>query len=289
MPINTLPVTPGAIIGYRSNGTPIRLIAGGSEPAPEPAPQPAPAPEPAPQPEPQPGPAKPSGQEPPAEPAKEPSSVDELPPWAQKNLRELRNEAAANRAKAKEVSDALAQMRADQEKQREAFAKALGLKPEEVTPDQLAAERDAAKSQADQATAQARQAEVRLAVFQQASTAGADGNALLDSVAFLVKLNGLDPSADDFADRVKSAIEAAVEANPRYKLDAGPPSPPAPKPKPEPTVPSSGPGQFTGPPQAPRQLTDDDIKNMSPAEVLEAQNKGLLQSLGFGPARRSRR
>lgn len=293
----TPPETPGAIIGYRRNGTPIHLAAGGSESLTEPAPAPAPpadpaaagAPAPAPEP-PQPSPAAPgepaaSGQEPPGA---EPASVDKLPPWAQREFKKLREEAAGNRVRAKEAADAVAALRAEQEQQRDAFARALGLKTDEPpTADQLAEQLTQSQTAAQQAAERARQSDVKLAVFQQAAAAKADGNALLDSVQFLRALDGLDPSGDDFGSRVKAAIETALEANPRYKLDAGPA---APAPRPEPRVPSSGPGngQFTGPPQGPRQWTEADVENADAAAVAKALDDGLLVNLGFGKPKAKR-
>lgn len=318
-------VTPGAIIGYRKNGSPIRLLAGGSEPAPEPpaggtgtataeppaaappatppsapgaqpgASSPAPGGQPGAQPPATTGSGAPSGQEPQQPPPGQQGpagSVDELPPWAQREFRKLRDENASSRVKNKQLEDRITAKEGADQKLRDDLAKAFGIKPEEVTPEQLVAqreaERDAEKTRADGAETRARASDVKLAVFQQAAALKADGNALLDSVAFLRTLDGFDPAAEDFGDRVKGAIEAAVEANARYKLDAGPP---APAPKPEPKVPSSGPpnGQFTGPPNAPRQWTEEDVRNASPSEVQEAINKGLLSSLGFGPSRRNKR
>jgi hypothetical protein len=251
---------------------------------PEPSPEPAAPPPAASDPTPAPEPAQP-GQEPQADP--EPDRVDKLPSWAQREFRKLRDEAASNRVRAKELSDAQAAAEAKHSTVLDGIAKALGLKPEEVTPDQIAAERDAAKAAAEQAATRARQSDVRLAVLQQAFAAQADGNALLDSVGFLRTVDALDPTADDFTDRVKDAVAAAVETNPRYKLDAGPPAPP---PKPQPQVPASGPGQgFTSPPPGPRQWTDEDVARATPQQLTQAISEGLLENLGFGKTRRHQR
>ena len=281
---------PGAIIGYLKDGTPLPFIAGGSEPAVEPTPPAATEPpkpnEPPVQPEPtaqQDPPA--TGQEPPA-PA-EPSSVEQLPAWAQKLVRDTRNEAAANRAKAKEHADALTALQAKSQQQLDGIAKALGLKPEEATPEQIMAERDAARAASEASAARAREAAVELAVFRAAAAAQVNGNALLDSRSFAATLSGLDPAASDFGQRVSDAITAAVEANPGWKIAV--PASPAPTPPAPPAVPKSGTGPVTGVPDGPRQLTEADVARMTPAQVQKAMDDGLLQGLGFGTARKRRR
>jgi hypothetical protein len=228
-----------------------------SEPAP--APQPAPVPQPA-------------------------SSVDELPPWAQKSLAELRAEAAANRVKAKENADQLATFQAEQAKQRDAFAKALGLVTDEPpTAEQLAEQLATAAKERDAERDRARQAAVQLAVFKAASAQQVDGAALLDSNAFTSTLAALDPTSADFGQRVTDAIAAAADRDPRYKTAATqPPAPPAP------TIPKSG-SEFGAVPPGPRQWTDEDVQRATPSQLQKAINDGLCRDLGFGPKRGSRR
>jgi hypothetical protein len=304
-----LPVTPGAIIGYRKDGRPIRLIGGASEPvppapangAPDPAQPPAPsAPPAAPAAPPAPAPAanaEPGGQ--PQQGGQQPGSVDDLPGWAQKTIRELRSESAASRTKAKEQADALAAFQATHQTQLDGIARALGLKPEDATPEQLMAARDAANADRDAERARARAAQVELAAYRAAAISGADPVKLLDSRAFVATLDGLDPSSDGFAQTVADRVATAIESNPSWRLAPAPvpgqpPAPPAPgapaPPLPPPAVPASGPqGSFTPPPPGPRQLTEADAKEMTPAQVVEAINKGLFADAGFGPSRRSQR
>jgi len=291
------PVTPGAIIGYRKDGRPIRLIAGASEPLPPapppaepgapPVPVPSPAP-PAPAPPAAPGAPSPApGAPDPAAPPAEPQNVDQLPAWAQRELRQARSDAASQRAAAKTHQDALTASQAQTAALRDAAAKALGLAPEDVTPEQIAAERDTARQLAEANAAQARASAVELAVFRAASTAGADGNKLLDSRSFVATLAGLDPAAADFGQRVTDAIATAVDQHPEWKTTPAPPAPGAPQPPPvPPSIPTSGPGQFTGAPNAPRQWTDEDVKNASAQQVAKALEDGLLVSLGFGQPKR---
>lgn len=224
----------------------------------------------------------------PAAPA-EPDSVEKLPAWAQKLIRDTRTDAATQRTRAKEHSDALAALETKSQSQLDGIAKALGLKPEEATPDQIMAERDAEKARAETSDARARASAVELAVFRAASGLDAKGDALLDSRSFLSRLEGMDPSADDFQARVKDAIESALAANPAaFRVSPPPPAEPAVKPKPEPTVKKSG-GEFSAPGEGPRQLSAEDASRMTPAEVQEAVNKGLFAATGFGPARRAKR
>lgn len=304
------PVTPGAIIGIRKSGRPIRLIAGGSEAAPETpaAADPAPATPPAaPAAEPAQPPAAdaPAGAQPPAEPpaaqpAAEPAagSIDQLPPWAQKLVRDTRAEAAANRTKAREHETALSALQAKSQEQLDGIARALGLKPEEATPEQIMAERDTARATAEQHAAAKRASDVELAVFRAAARAGADGDKLLDSRTFVSGLADMDPSADGFSQQVSDRIAAALESNPGWKLPAASaaarPAPPlepqAPAPL-APQVPASSPqpGSFGQPPAGPRQLTAEDARGMSAQAVLKAINEGLFVDSGFGPSRAAHR
>lgn len=270
-----------------------------SESTPEPQGTGAPAAEPAPSAEPAAptqspaspaatAPTAPSGQEPPAsQPAGQASGVEELPSWAQRELKKLRDENASSRVKAKEVSDQLTQFQSEQEKQRDAFARALGLVSDEpLTPEQLTEQLNATQAERDAERDRARQTAVELAVFRHAAQSGADGNALLDSRSFLNQVGSLDPTAEDFTERVQGAIAAATESHPQYKLvPPAPATPPTPAP---PTVPRSG-GEFTGAPTTPRQWTQEDVANASPSQLQEAINKGFLENLGFGPRRASRR
>ena len=103
----------------------------------------------------------------------------------------------------------------------------------------------------------------------------------MDSLSFLRKLDGLDPAAEDFSERVGEAIKAAAEANAQYKLT------PKAAAKPEPTIPRSG-GEFNGAPGGNRQWTKEDVDRASASEVVEAQEAGLLIDLGFNPRKKRR-
>ena len=172
----------------------------------------------------------------------------------------------------------------------DALAIALGLKTGDEPPDpaklaeELKAEKDRAQAEISRRDTELKAKTVELAVLQAAQRHGADGPALLDSRTFLNSLAGLDPAAGDFADKLGEAIGKAVEQVPRYKLAPAAPAPPAP-----PTVPKSGgAGDFSGTPGGNRQWTSADVQAASPAEVLEAQDAGLLIDLGFGPRKKKR-
>lgn len=120
-------------------------------------------------------------------------------------VRQLREEAAANRTKARDAeTQAQAKIAAALE--------ALGIKPDTEDPaeaaKQAAAERDAA-------ALAAKEASLHLAVYKAAGKAGADADALLDSNSFRSTIGEVDP-ADAAA--VQAAIENAVKANPKFKL-----------------------------------------------------------------------
>ena len=135
---------------------------------------------------------------------------------------------------------------------------------------------------------------MELAVLRSAYASGVNGNALLDSRAFVATVTGLDPAAEDFAAQVTDAINTAVTANPAYRAAALAPAPAAdpltPPPAatpPPPTIPRSG-GEFNGAPGGQRQLTEEDAARMSPAEVWDAMKNGLFAGEGFAKPKSKR-
>jgi hypothetical protein len=300
------PCSPGAILGYRKNGMPIRLIAGGSgEDEGTPAADPAVSPEapagppvtgetPAAPPEPQPG------QEPAA-------AAGDDPDHTARTIAAIREDFKAERAKRQAVEKKLADFEAanaqretEQAERNKQLAIALGIAQDDVTPEQLAEraqqERDAAQLQARTAAEQQRAANIELAVLRSAYATGVNGNALLDSRSFVATVSGLDPASDDFATAVTEAIETAVAANPGYKAAATPAPPAAPitpaaapaaPAAPVVTIPRSG-GEFNSAPGGNRQWTLDDVNAASAAEVAKAADAGLLADLGWGNAKKAR-
>jgi hypothetical protein len=157
----------------------------------------------------------------------DPAATDPAPadpksnPWddpaaAQAEIEKLRRENAKDRttAKAQAAEDAKNELA-------QTIGKALGLVEDgQIDPARLTESLTAAQEQA-------KQAQVALAVYQNAGTAGGDPVALLDSTTFLKSVAGIDP-ADAAA--VAAAFQAAVTANPR--LGAAPADPRAPLPNP---------------------------------------------------------
>ncbi|SCL16368.1 hypothetical protein GA0074692_6872 [Micromonospora pallida] len=186
-------VTPGKILGYRRDGRPIRVIAGGS------------------------GEGDPGGDEDGGstddqagandgqddDKTKTPKITGEFDPD-----RHARALAAAREGekKAKEARKAADERLA-------AVLKAAGLTPDGKTDP--AEQLKAAAAERDKAVARARETAVELAVYKSAGKAGADPDAVLDSRGFLAQVADLDPDAADFPDKVTAAIKAAVKANPK--------------------------------------------------------------------------
>lgn len=210
--LNSLPTAPGALLGYRKNGQPFYVIAGGSGEGDSGGQDTGGQ---------QDGQgATPPANEPPAQDTQQTSSegdVASLPDWAQKLIRDTRSEAASSRTNAK--AQAAQEARQDLAQQ---IGKALGLvKDGEQAPDpaQLAA-------QLGDLTGQNKALTTELAVYKAAAKVGADAGKLTDSRAFLAQLDKLDPTADGFDAKLREAIKKAVEDNPQYaRTDGQAPAP----------------------------------------------------------------
>ncbi|RYF58508.1 MAG: hypothetical protein EOO27_12370 [Comamonadaceae bacterium] len=163
-----------------------------------------------------------------AETAAEAKSVAELPEWAQRELKAVREEAAANRTKGNEKAKAAAEeaAKAAREEQLRTVGKALGLpgfEDEKVDPqklvESLTAERDQAAAEKASAAKALRDYQVRDAV-REAAQGKANLDALYDSKTFLSSVKNIDPSAPDFAAQVTAAIDGAITTNPLLKAVA---------------------------------------------------------------------
>ncbi|MFF9197333.1 hypothetical protein ACF09L_19205 [Streptomyces sp. NPDC014779] len=124
---------------------------------------------------------------------------------------------------------------------------------------------DAEALQASLTAAQSerRDALLRAALYETASEHGANPAALRDSVSFLDSIREIDPT--DSAALV-AAAKAALAANP--SLSAAPAGPAR-----------GGADLSGGGGNEPRQLTEDDLSRMTPEQIVEAQDKGLLRNL----------
>lgn len=142
----------------------------------------------------------------------EAKDVKDFPAAAQRMIRELRKEAADNRAKASAAEESTKQ-------QLEKIAVALGFKKgEEVDPvklqEQLTADIAKESSRADTA-------EMKLAVYMAADDHGANARELFDSAAFLKEIGELDATDKAFADDLAALIKQRVKDNPtRYAREA---------------------------------------------------------------------
>ncbi|GAA4928805.1 hypothetical protein GCM10023224_05140 [Streptomonospora halophila] len=216
------PTAPGALIGHRSNGRPIYLIAGGSEDAAGQGQQDV-------------GQADTGNEDAQAESlladavnspddgsndgeGQAPKTYDEA--YVQK----LRNEAASRRVREKEQETAAEQARREKQELIDAFAKAAGLKEDDGPPDpeQLTKQLTEAQQTAQERDAELRTLRIERAAEKAARTHSADVDALLDSRSFAQKLAGLDPSADDFAASLDDLVKTTVESNPKYKASQAP-------------------------------------------------------------------
>ncbi|MFD5711332.1 hypothetical protein ACFWHW_13195 [Streptomyces pharetrae] len=136
-----------------------------------------------------------------------------------------------------------------------------GGEEKKLTPEEIA-------QKAQESDQQARQATVKLAVFQTASKHGADPEALLDSASFERAISKLDPTADTFAANVEAAIKKAVEANPRLKAQSQQQAPP------------KGGFDMNNGTAGKRQLTAAEVEKLAkddPAALVKAREDGLLK------------
>ena len=188
-----------------------------------------------------PQPEPPATPEPPAaEPAAAPERVEDLPTWAQKIIADTRKEAADNRGAKNAETERV-----------NAILKAAGIKTDEPDPAELLKQSQAESSAAKR----------ELAVFKSASAAGADPVKLLDRASFLTSIASVDPTDGP---AITTAIEAALAADPSLKAvrAAG----------------ASGIEQ-TGGTGEQGQISEAQLAQMTPEQVVEAQEKGLLKSL----------
>ena len=183
-----------------------------------------------------------------------PDDVASLPDWTQKMIKDLRTEAATNRTKATTAEQTRSETM-------DAIAKALGLKPDD-DPAKAAA---TAAEERDAALAKVKATTVENSVLRMAAKHGANPEALTDSRSFMSALEALDPAADDFAGQVEKAIKTAIEANASLKV--------------APVVPARSGGPVGGGASVPGQLSADDIKGMTPAEIVKAKADGRLDNL----------
>lgn len=221
-----------------------------------------------------------------AAPTTEPDEGDKPESGESTEAAKLRKEAATWRTKFREQETAAAALKAEQEKGaaeaaalKETLAKlAAVLNPDANQPpdpaklleqltakDEMLAQKDATYQQ------QIRDLTIRASLPNVLAKAKADPGlteAVLTASGALAKL---DPSSDSFAADLESAVNAAMEANPRLKVDV-------------PVAPTKRSGaEIPGRSGGSNQLTLEQVRAMKPADIDKARREGRLTSLGVGP------
>ena len=204
------------------------------------------------------------------------NSVDQLPEWAQKEIRTAREEAAKYRTKAKSAAETAAEeaqskAQAERDALIQSIGKQLGLVEEETTDSEAlikaAVEREqAAAKQRDELQEQLntyrRNDAVRTAVSK------VDGKVDTDLLSAVLNsdnaFNQLDVNADDFDAQVAQIVTSKIESHPSliqaiHKASG---------------VDTSNTTRGTEKP-----LTREDLKNMSAHEINEAVKSGKLSHL----------
>jgi hypothetical protein len=161
----------------------------------------------------------------PVEPANEPvvpNSVDELPDWAQSEIRKAREEAAKYRTRAKDTAEEVAaKAKAEREELIQTLGRQLGLVEDETNdPEKLltAAQEQAQAAAKERDTLAQQLADYRRKDAVNGALSKVDGTvdaALLNAV--LASDNAyqqLDINADDFTDQVSTIITNVIESHP---------------------------------------------------------------------------
>jgi type IV secretory pathway VirB10-like protein len=190
--------------------------------------------------------APPAAPEPPATPPAEPKTFDEA------YVQTLRQEAAANRTKARDAETAA-------EERINKILEAAGIKPKDEPLDAgKLTEQLSAKDQT------IRKLSVERALDKAARKNGADEDLLAAVLNHQGKLGELDPTAENFTDALDALVKTAVESNPKLK-----------------TVRATGASgvELTGGTGEQGQITEAQLARMNPDQIVEAQNKGLLRNL----------
>ncbi|WP_232290226.1 hypothetical protein [Micromonospora sp. ATCC 39149] len=204
-PVTGRAVIPGTVLGYRRDGRPILVVAGGSVD----------------------GDSGTTGDTDPSSsgtdqgdgttqdgPARKPKlDGDYDPDRAMRDLGKAREDA-------KREKEIRVKAEQDQQAKLDAVLVALGLKPDPNT-DPAATAAKVAKELTD-AQAENRELRVENALYRVAGKAGGDVNALQDSRGFMKALADLDPTADDFEKSVTAAVRDAIKANPKLAATATP-------------------------------------------------------------------
>lgn len=203
----------------------------------------------------------------------EPNTIDSLPDWVQAHIKELREENAKHRNKAKHAADEAAQReqaqaKAQQDEMVAKIAEALGIKD----PDDPQALLDAAnqknteqQKRIDDLVSQINDYKRRDAV-QDAVGDRKVNTKLLDALLALDNdYTTVDPNSDGYADQVSEAVNKVIDANPEIV---------------QATRGQSGIDPTNTKTDQP--ITREDLKTMSPEDINQALREGRLDHLVKG-------
>ena len=185
----------------------------------------------------------------------DPVDISSLPANVQKLITGLRTENASSRTKAKTTAA---------EEARTAVLKQIGeaLGITDGTPDPAKLTEQLTRSQEDAVTAQ-----IELQVLRTASRLGANADRLLDSLSFRDKVDELDP--EKFGEQLEQLIADELKSNP--SLSAAPA-------KRFQGGADGGAREASGV----TQLTEQDLKRMTPQQIVTARSEGRLRDLMGG-------
>ncbi|WP_431892669.1 hypothetical protein [Micromonospora haikouensis] len=196
-PLTGEPVIPGTVLGYRRDGRPIYVVAGGSGEGGDGGDNGSSGD----------GSTGAGGDD--ASATKTPKIEGEFDP--ERHARAL---AAAREGEKKARAESKAK-----DERIAAILKAAGLTPDGNTDP--AEQLKAAAEERDKNGQKYRDKSLRLAVRENADKAGVDPTALLDSASFRAATAELDPDAADYDDQVVAAMKKALKANSRLAATAG--------------------------------------------------------------------
>ncbi len=221
------------------DGTLLPVISGGADDG-EPDPKPDPAPEPDPEPDPDPKP--------------DPTGTDD-PVVLRKELERARKDAAKYRTQARDAQT----KQTNTDTQMAAIAKALGLDDGTASTDP-----DALQAELTKRDSEIRRLRVTNALSDTFARHGAKPKLTRAILADDGILDELDPDDTDFTATLDAAVKKAVDTHPELKAGQAP---------------TRSSGDFNGANGGKPQLTREDLKTMTAAQIVEAKTEGRLDLL----------
>lgn len=189
-----------------------------------------------------------------------PETEPEVKTFDEAYVKQLREEAAANRVKAKKQTEEVEALKAQLQGLTDGLAKLTGAPQETPIEEQLAA----VTNERDEAQARINSLLEERAIATIAGEQKVNADLLIPVLKGTGKLNDLNPMAEDYQTQVAEIVKATVEAFPQLRAQ---------------TVPSSSGQSPTPTKNAPAPITLDDLNSMSTEEIYEAQKSGRLNHL----------